>query len=376
MAPLTYCSNIHPGESWADIMHNLNGHLLEVKARFNEGPESQSPFPLGLRIAGQAADEVDDRAIDEFRTWCRQHDCYLLTVNGFPYGTFHDQRVKENVYLPDWRDAERVAYTQRLGDIAIRLQPDAPEISISTVPLAFKQGFAPGDWWLVFEHIQQVLAHFVRLYERTGIKLLLAIEPEPACVLETTDEVIDFFSRLRPQLTPQENSHLGLCFDCCHQAVEFEDPANCWRQLAQAKIPIAKVQVSSALRAQGQEEIERLLRFDEPVYLHQVVAREENTDRLQRFADLPEFALALNQGGRFAECRVHFHVPIFLEHLGDCGTTQPFLREFLPLLEPAIPLEVETYSFGVLPEHLRSNSVGESLFRELRWAASKSHTAT
>lgn len=366
-APLTYCSNIHPGESWAHVMENLNGHLLDVKAHLSESGAIQSPFPLGLRIAGQAATEVDEGAIREFRDWCRAHDCYLLTINGFPYGAFHDQRVKEKVYLPDWREAERVAYTQRLGEIATQLQPDAQEISISTVPVAFKRGFAERDWPAVFDHLRQVLGHFANLYQSTGVKVVLALEPEPGCVLETMDEVVDFFARLRPQLSLQENAHLGLCFDCCHQAVEFEDPAACLQRLAEAEIPIAKVQVSSALRAESPGEIERLLKFAEPVYLHQSIAREVSGGALEHFPDLPEFSAALDRGLEVSECRTHFHVPIFQEHLGDCGTTQGFLREFLPLLDPAVPLEVETYSFGVLPEHLRTDSVGESISRELRW---------
>ncbi len=366
MAPLTYCSNIHPGESWADVMHNLESHALEVKARLGQTGATQVPFPLGLRISHQAAMDVDEAAITEFRNWCRQHDCYLLTINGFPYGAFHHQRVKELVYLPDWRNPSRVTYSQRLGDLAVALQPDAKQISISTVPIAFKDGFRESDWPQVEEHITQVLEHFAQLKERTGITLQLAIEPEPACVLETTSEAIEFFRRMRARLSARQDAHLGLCFDCCHQAVEFESAAECLDRLNAENIPIAKVQVSSALRAIGEGEIRRLLSFDEPVYLHQAVGRKKG-EALQRFTDLPEFTQALDNGADFDECRVHFHVPIFLEHLGDCGTTQEFLKDFLPRLGAHIPLEVETYSFGVLPEHLRTDSVGQSIARELEW---------
>ncbi|WP_111640443.1 metabolite traffic protein EboE [Marinimicrobium alkaliphilum] len=361
--PLTYCSNIHPGESWADVMHNLNSHALDVKKRRGD----ERPLALGLRIAGQAAGEIDATAIADFRAWCKKHNAYLLTINGFPFGAFHDQRVKENVYLPDWREQQRVDYTQVLADIATHLQPDADAISISTVPIAFKQGFNDEDWPRVFDNLRQVLTHLVNLYDSTGIKITLAIEPEPGCVLETTDEVIDFFTRLRAQLTDDQNAHVGLCFDCCHQAVEFEQPAECLARLAEANIPIAKVQVSSALRATTPEEIEHLLDFDEPVYLHQAVARTDTSTPLARFDDLPDFAEYLRTGHAVSECRVHFHVPIFIEHLGPCGTTQDFLRDFLPRLDPDIPLEVETYSFGVLPAELRTDSVGASIARELEW---------
>lgn len=366
-APLTYCSNIHPGEGWADVMHNLNSHGLEVMRLL--GDRAQRPFPLGLRLAGRAADEVGEQAIAEFRDWCRRHNAYLLTLNGFPYGAFHHQRVKENVYLPDWRESERVRYTRRLGDIAVALQPDADTLSISTVPIAFKRGFAERDWGAALDNVRTVLAHFVRLYQLTGVKVTLALEPEPGCVLETTDELLAFFERIRPRLSEAEKAHLGICFDCCHQAVEFEHPDQCLRRLARAEIPIEKVQVSSALQANTPDEVQRLLGFDEPVYLHQTLAR-DGQGGLHAFEDLPDFRAALDQGLKAREARVHFHVPIFQSHLGDCGTTQSFLTELLPRLPEGTPLEVETYSFGVLPEHLRTDSVGESIARELGWVQS------
>ena len=71
------------------------------------------------------------------------------------------------------------------------------------------------------------------------------------------------------------------------------------------------------------------------------------------------------------ECRVHFHVPIFIDHLGVCGTTRFFLEQLLPLLSPDIPLEVETYSFKALPEHLRSGTLEESICRELQWVQTR-----
>jgi len=359
MAQLTYCSNIHPGERWADVMHNLRSHALEVKHQLN----SSAPFPLGLRIAHQASQEADTNAIAEFRAWCEQHNCYLLTINGFPYGTFHNNRVKEQVYLPDWRQRERVEYSKRLGDLAVQLEPNAKRISISTVPVAFKPAFN-NEWDIACAHILEVAEHYHQLHQQTGILLVLSLEPEPICVLETTAEAIAFFKRL--DLPERLHGYVGLCFDCCHQAVEFEQPQQSLQQLADANIPIGKVQVSSALKAHG-DNISQLLTFDEPVYLHQAVARCQRSGELHRFTDLPDLQLALQQGQRFDECRVHFHVPIFLQQLGECGTTQDFLCELLPLLGKDIPLEVETYSFAAIPEHLRTDTVSESIARELQW---------
>ena len=363
MAELTYCSNIHPGEHWADVMHNLDSHALEVKARVSP----TGAFPLGLRIAQQAALEADDNAIAEFRAWCKRHNCYLLTINGFPYGTFHNRRVKENVYLPDWRSAERASYSKRLGDLAVKLEPGSKRLSISTVPIAFKPAFdtdATDEWELACGYVRDVAEHYYQLYQQTGVLLVLSLEPEPMCVLETTDEAIQFFKRLN--LPEYLRPHVGLCFDGCHQAVEFERASDCLQRILDAGITIGKVQISSALKATG-DEIPKLLEFDEPVYLHQAVAHCQHTNQLHRFTDLTDFKQALQQGQNFDECRVHFHIPIFLEHLGECGTTQDFLRELLPQLDSHIPLEVETYSFAAIPEKLRTDTVSESIARELLW---------
>ena len=357
---LTYCTNIHPGESWADVMANLNGHALAVK----EAVSADEKFPLGLRISHQAASDITPADIAEFRDWCDLHDCYLLTINGFPFGTFHNQPVKEKVYEPDWRSRARVDYTKRLADLAVALSTRAAPLSISTVPVAYKPVFSDGDWPVVYQHIIEVLQHLQQIKQATGITIRLAFEPEPCCVLETIDETVDFFSRLALPETLQP--FVGVCFDACHQAVEFEDPTQCLARLAQENIAIAKVQVSSALRARGGE-ISALMAFDEPVYLHQAVVRENADQSLRRFTDLSELSAFLGSAQQPEECRVHFHVPIFIEHLGVCGTTRFFLEQLLPLLPPDIPLEVETYSFKALPEHLRTGTLEESICRELQW---------
>ncbi|WGS53299.1 metabolite traffic protein EboE [Paraburkholderia sp. D15] len=357
--PLTYCTNIHPGDTWADVRRNLEGHALQVKRACSP---TQS-FPLGLRISAQAAFELDDAEIRRFSAWCDEHDCHVLTLNGFPYGSFHDTSVKETVYLPDWRDPRRVAYTNRLADLLAHWTPRDRVSSISTVPIACRDGFAPEHWPTVKNHLLHTLTHLARLHERGGPLIRLALEPEPYCVLEQTAETIAFFERMNFPASLAD--YIGVCFDCCHQAVEFEAPADCLDQLTRAGIRVAKVQVSSALRARG-DAIAHLLQFDEPTYLHQAVLRRQN-GALERFSDLPGLARWLERGETADECRVHFHVPIFLAELGAVGTTRFFLEDFLPRVAPGTPLEVETYSFGVLPSALRLDSIGDSIARELNW---------
>ena len=354
---LTYCTNIHPGEAWADVLRNLEEHLLAVKAQVSP----DTPFPVGIRLSNRAANELDPRESGRFRDWCERHDCFVLTVNGFPYGQFHGGVVKEKVYSPDWRDPARGAYTKRLADLLADWLPVGVEGSISTAPIAFKPLFDPADWPPVRRNLMDVLEHLDRIHQDRGVKIVLALEPEPCCVLETMPEVVALFERMS---FPQSLSDLvGVCFDCCHQAVEFEEPAASLQLLAEAGIPIGKVQVSSSLRARG-EEIGQLEGFAEPTYLHQVVAR-AGDGTLRRYTDLPHFAQEKAEPPD--ECRVHFHVPVFADHLGHCGTTRFFLEDILPRLDPVIPLEIETYSWDVLPGELRQGPVAKSIVRELEW---------
>lgn len=354
---LTYCTNIHPGEGWADVLANLESHLPRVKSTVS----ATSPFPLGIRLSNRAANEIDPGEAKRFRDWCEASGYFPLTLNGFPFGLFHGPGVKENVYSPDWRDPARVIYTKRLADLLADWLPEGLVGSISTAPVAFKRLFDARDWPIVQRNLLATLEHLDQIRQDRGTEIVLALEPEPLCVLETTPEVVSFFERMA---FPASLSDLaGICFDCCHQAVEFEEPADSLGLLRDAGIRIGKVQVTSSLRAVG-EEIKQIGRFDEPTYLHQVVAKTPD-GTLFRYEDVPEFLERREE--MVEECRVHFHVPVFAEHLGFCGTTRFFLEDILPQLDPRTTLEVETYSWGVLPAELRGRSVADSIARELTW---------
>lgn len=355
---ITYCSNIHPGESWAETFANLKRHIPAVKAAVLP----DGAFPIGLRLSQRAALDLDPNENARFSTWLRENDCFVPTLNGFPYGSFHGQRVKENVYLPDWRSPERAAYTMRLADLLAGWLPDQVSGSISSVPLGFKGVVDWQDLPTMRQQLLVVLNHLRRIQEVQGKEIVLALEPEPGCLLETTEEVCRFFAQLA--LPDALRGLLGICYDGCHQAVEFEDPATSLARLAEADIRIAKVQVSSALRIAGAE-CERLRRFDEPCYLHQVVVRDQDAS-LHRYRDLGE-ALERHDRAAGEEWRCHFHVPIFIAEMPDYATTQPFLRNLLPLLPRDVLLEVETYTWEVLPLELRRETVTDSIIREIQW---------
>lgn len=381
-AHLGYCSNIHAGERWSEVRAQLARHIPAVRQRVAPG----QAFGIGLRLSAQAAAELARPAVlDEFRAWLAREDAYVFTVNGFPHGAFHGSRVKSAVYEPDWRDPERLRYTLQLAELLAQLAPPDGRASLSTVPLGYAARLGDALPAMV-EQLLRCVAGLVALKQRSGVSVALALEPEPDCVLQTLDEVLQLFERhLHGEvavrrigaLTGLERSaaqaalreHLGLCLDACHAAVEFDDVSDGLQRLRAAGIAIAKLQISAGLRLPQAHAAARqwLARFDDPVYLHQVVARSA-AGQLTRFADLPE-ALA-SPLCPADEWRVHFHVPVFLEELGACHSTQGLLAGLLALQreQPFTEhLEVETYTWDVLPEPWRQGGVDEAIARELAW---------
>jgi hypothetical protein len=352
------------------------------------------PFGVGLRLSAVATATLAQPAeMDAFRGFLRDSGLYVFTINGFPYGPFHGTRVKEDVYLPDWLDEERLRYSDRLAELLAALLPDEPGIegTVSTVPGAYKARVRDeADAGRMAERMVRHAAGLHRLRERTGKTVSLALEPEPCCHMETVDETVRFFethlfappavhafSRLtglgRGESEAALRRFLGVCFDACHMAVEFEDATAGLAALRGAGIRVGKVQVSAGLRVRmdpGDRVLVDALRpFAEGVYLHQVVERQG--DRLVRYLDLPAALEAVAHDGAGArEWRIHFHVPLFREELGPFASTQDYLRGVLGLLrrEAYTPhLEVETYTWDVLPEAYRREDIAVAVARELRW---------
>ena len=382
---LTYCTNVHPGETWEETFAGLERYLPPIKQRVSPN----QPFGVGLRLSADAAATFasPDR-LESFKAFLADHGLYVFTLNGFPYGRFHGTRVKETVYLPDWQDEARLQYSNRLADILVELLPDDRDIegSTSTVPGAFKPQVQGQD--SIDAMVRHLVAHAVHLADleaRTGRTLRLALEPEPCCFLETIEESVRFFENhlfaapsrdLVAQATGRANGaedllrrHIGICFDVCHAAVEFEDE-DALDRLVAAGIAVPKIQVSSALRLPTVDAAAAdLLRpFDDGVYFHQVVER--SAGGLTRYLDLDEAFASLDGAGGPREWRVHFHVPVFRESAGGFTTTQDYLKAILARQRAspvAAHLEVETYTWGVLPEADRQGDLAHNIAREIEW---------
>ena len=372
--PLSYCTNVHPGRSFAEVNDGLE--QLTASVRENYGEPLAAGLWLGQPVVQELLDSTD--RIAQLESVLAENDLICYTLNAFPFGDFHSPRVKENVYLPDWSQPLRLDYTENCAKILAALLPDETDGSISTVPIGFKEFEHPQDF--LDRSIRQLIelaCRLDRLYEETGKVIRLAIEPEPFCIIETTDEAILFFERLRQTADEQNlrqpvDRYLGLCYDVCHQAVEFEDVAESIRSIHQAGIRINKVHITCALQldqpAQNEAGRRALAQYVEPRYLHQTMAK-SSTGEILRFVDLTE-GLALHPDADFRDAemwRIHFHVPVDAEQLGPLKTTRTELKQALNTvaeLDYAPHLEVETYTWEVLPGE-RSVPLVDGLTREL-----------
>ena len=387
---LAYCTNIHRGETWRETFASLETYALAVRERVCP----KRPFAIGLRLSYRAAHELSDPGtLLAFQRWLAQKDCYVFTINGFPYGQFHGTRVKEQVYLPDWTSPERLAYTNLLFDLLAKLLPVGVEGSVSTLPGSFK-GFQLNADALkaIRQNLWYCVEHIAHLAEQTGRRLHLGLEPEPLCLLESSSETIHFFDRLRAEhpRDPRLAEHLGVNYDTCHFAVNFEEPRNALPCLHHHGIKISKIHLSSALKVRPTAAARQALAaFAEDVYFHQVVVRDPAGNRKIYF-DLPDALADPEAGGQtpdpepqipepgpeapdanLPEWRIHFHVPLHAPAAPPLGNTTDHLLGVLDLLaeNPGLcsHLEMETYTWEVLPPELKSRNVVEQLAAEYAW---------
>jgi hypothetical protein len=334
-------------------------------------------------LSNLAAVELSERqTLLTFQRWLEKNNCYVFTINGFPFGQFHGARVKEKVYRPDWTSPARLAYTNLLFDLLAKLLPAGIEGSVSTVPGSFKGFISTREQELeIRKNIFRCVEHVARVSEKSKRALHLGLEPEPLCLLENSAETVSFFETLRAEHKNdlRLGEFLGVNYDCCHFAVEFEEPQNALNSLVKNGIKISKLHLSSALKVSPTPAARaELKKFADDVYLHQVIARDEK-GKLKFYRDLPD-ALADNsklkiKKSKLAEWRIHFHVPLHAPAAPPFANTNDHLLGALDWLaeNPKLcaHLEMETYTWEVLPPELKARSVVEQLVAEYDWTLAR-----
>jgi hypothetical protein len=373
-----YCTNVHAGATLDETRANLERHALAVKQRYSP----DRPMGVGLWLSAKAAEELLlNHGEGEFGEWLAEHGLVPYTLNGFPYGDFHQQVVKHRVYEPTWWQPERLHYTMQLAQIQDAILPLSMEGSISTLPIAWGTP-CPSREELEQAAVQlrQAARWLAQLEAESGRLIYLCLEPEPGCVFSFADDAVHFFQW---QLFGHGDEaavrrHIRICHDICHAAVMFEDQEEVLRKYAAAGIQVGKMQVSAALRMDldlfeppavetRKAAIKQLSQFAEDRYLHQTVVRRGVDDVF--YEDLRP-ALETESGDLRGEWRVHFHVPIYLKEFGRLRATQEQIEQCLAAARKHTNCqhyEVETYAWGVLPSDLQQPDLAAGIAEELKW---------
>ncbi len=366
---LTYSTLVHPADDWPQLWNSLNTYLPKVKARF----AGNKSFGVCIRLSAKTAETLAASAAErnKLKKFLEDNDMYIYTANAFVYGHFKGDKVKEEVYEPDWRTEERTRYTINVADILADVCPPGIAPSIQTAPLGFKPRVTGNDVIAAYTHnVLRVIAHLIALEAKTGRTVRLALEPEPFCFLETTDETIAYFrdhlysgaaveklAKLAHVPIDEANAalrrHLGIVYDICHQAVEYEDIAASLQKLVDAGVPIFKLQEAAALHipSVSQAAVDTLKRYAKTIYLTQTL--EKKNGKLTKYLNVDDAIAAFEKDPGPREWRTHIHVPVFLDDLGAFRTTRFAIADALRMHKDkpiSRHLEVETYTWDMLPE--------------------------
>lgn len=394
---LGYCTNVHSGNSWPEVLENLKKYSLSVRDWLSPLFPKQS-FGVGIWLSADSAQELrQTQVLCNFKSFLKEHDLKVLSINGFPYGNFHNDEVKFQVYQPDWTQEERLHYTLNLIQVAQEIGSPGVNFPISTLPISFQ------NWISQPEQLKQVVSHFLRvisecvLIEKNyGAQISLCLEPEPLCYLQRGKDVVDFYKEyllplgtqiLKDQFDLNSDAAeecilktIQVCYDTCHAAVCFEEPHDLLKLYQNFGIKIGKIQLSSAPRlqlfngktAEGESPENLLENLRDQRYLHQVVGRRSDGQKMQ-WDDLHlamEDWKNLKLSGDF---RIHYHIPIHQKKFHSLETTQNHILELLRLTEASSLChfyEVETYTWEriLLNENSSEAHLTKKLATELNWA--------
>jgi sugar phosphate isomerase/epimerase len=390
--PIGYCTNVHAGAS----LEQARANLLQFAAKVRTELAVQGSLPVGLWLAEQAANElIEKQAVVEFRDWLHSNHFLPYTLNGFPQGDFHQSVVKHAVYEPTWSCNSRARYSMCLAQVLDVLLPAGSNGSISTLPIGWPHcPWHAEEFHLAADNLLEVARFLDHLAQNSGREIVLAIEPEPGCILNTAEELTEFFQHylFSGPDAKLARRYLTVCHDVCHSGVMFEPQLHALETYRKNGIRIGKVQISSAVhvpwdKVSGEPDrqaamLAQLRGFNEPKYLHQTTRSRADGAFDALAEDLPRALEKWIVGEQYPRStwRVHFHVPIYVDQFGELETTQADIKVVCDhLKQHAVDdcggapwftghYEVETYAWPVLPHELQQSDLAQGIARELKFA--------
>ena len=363
---LSYCTNVHPAEDLDGIIAQLHEHA--GPARRAAGLDRLG-VGLWLPVDAAALLARDATARERLAEALEQEGLELFTVNAFPYRGFHEEVVKLGVYSPDWSTPERLAFTEDCATALAHLLPEGSAGSISTLPLGWRADWTRARDSAAAAHLAALRDHLAQLERETGRVVRLAVEPEPGCILDDVADVVRWLAA-HPDLIA--DGRIGVCLDTCHLAVSYADPAEAVRAIDEAGVRIVKVQASAALEVPEPAHARSALAdFAEARYLHQVRTRPSDGEPLR--ADDLAGVLADPAWPTDRPWRVHVHIPLHMTPRAPLASTQRVLLEAVDAVLETVHgreahLDIETYTWNVLPAEMQPTTLAEGIAEELRWA--------
>jgi hypothetical protein len=353
---LGYCTNVHSGNTFDEVIQNLKSYSSLIQRNV------KSTLGIGLWLSNNASNSVD---LPLLKDTLQEHNLQVFTMNGFPYGDFHHKSIQHNVYKPNWSEQTRLDYTIRLAHILAEITPKK-DASISTLPLGWNSdSFSDDDCAAM---LKLCVGSLEEIEQETGKCIHVDLEAEPGCRLQLSKELCDFIEKYfgDNELTRR---YIRVCHDTCHSAVMRENVKDCITNYKNAGLSIGKVQLSSAVEFDFEStDLSDAWHFlTEPTYLHQTtIGRDDDFHFFDTFSNVPNSAYS-------GLCKVHFHVPIYLDSFGELDTTQYDLLASIPPLKEAgvVDWEIETYTWSVTPKELQTEDLVDSITKELEWATAQ-----
>jgi len=114
--------------------------------------------------------------------------------------------------------------------------------------------------------------------------------------------------------------------------------------------------------------VEELKQYTGTIYLSQTTELRDGA--ISKFLNLEDAIASYEASPGPRAWRTHFHVPVFLDDLGPFKTTRDGIDaalEFHTRTPLSTHLEIETYTWDVLPEHLKTGDITDYVVRELEY---------